>query len=323
MTGHMPDEGMGHCIREVHEVPLWAMLIGCLSLPCLLLGPSFQYAKFWNTQCAEGVSALTLAIGSLARGLICVNLVILHYDQLYVCYVNDAEHPQNWVHCQASFLVVYGGIFGFMVYFPQYLCVMYLINQRERASYYKSVRWGAMAVFSTLVLTAAPIMVSVLERSCEATESYGIAIGFVSTVFLCLQFTPQLYTSLLLRTAGSMSYLAYGLDVLGGAIILQLKLFGTHEDISSWLPVMLMHMFEGAILGVNVYYDHKRGVLAESICAEVWFVPKRYRTCGPKLETKPLLQRDPEAPSSGDSSPAEPHSAPPSPRSSKAAPLRF
>jgi hypothetical protein len=101
VTGHMPDEGMGHCIREVHEVPLWAMLIGCLSLPCLLLGPSFQYAKFWNTQCAEGVSALTLAIGSLARGLICVNLVILHYDQLYVCYVNDAEHPQNWVHCQA------------------------------------------------------------------------------------------------------------------------------------------------------------------------------------------------------------------------------
>ena len=83
-----------------------------------------------------------------------------------------------------------------------------------------------------------------------------------------------------------------------------MKLFGTHEDISSWLPVMLMHMFEGAILGVNVYYDHKRGVLAESICAEVWFVPKRYRTCGPKLETKPLLQRDPEAPSSGDSSPA-------------------
>ena len=64
---------------------------------------------------------------------------------------------------------------------------------------------------------------SVLERSCEATESYGIAIGFVSTVFLCLQFTPQLYTSLLLRTAGSMSYLAYGLDVLGGAIILQVR----------------------------------------------------------------------------------------------------
>jgi len=30
---------------------------------------------------------------------------------------------------QASFLVVYGGVFGFMVYFPQYICVMYLINR--------------------------------------------------------------------------------------------------------------------------------------------------------------------------------------------------
>jgi len=38
-----------------------------------------------------------------------------------------------------------------------------------------------------------------------------------------LQFTPQLYTSLLLRTAGSMSYLAYGLDVIGGIIILQAR----------------------------------------------------------------------------------------------------
>lgn len=63
--------------------------------------------------------------------------------------------------------------------------------------------------------------VNMLEQSCESTESYGIAIGFVSTVFLCLQFTPQLYTSLLLRTAGSMSYLAYGLDVIGGIVILQ------------------------------------------------------------------------------------------------------
>jgi hypothetical protein len=167
--------------------------------------------------------------------------------------------------------------------------------------------------------------VNVLERSCESTESYGIAIGFVSTVFLCLQFTPQLYTSLLLRTAGSMSYLAYGLDVVGGIIILQLKLFGTHEDISSWLPVLCMHLFEGAILMVNVYHDHRRGVLTESVCSEMYFVPKRYRKCALRQEAKPLLRRleDEEASSSGDSSPAE-QSAPASPSSSSKRPvLRF
>lgn len=109
------------------------------------------------------------------------------YSTGHTAALRECGVATAWV--QASFLVVYGGIFGFMVYFPQYLCVMYLINQvrapltarltrleacqnpsthwalggaraqRERASYYKSVRWGAMAVFSTLVLTAAPIMV--------------------------------------------------------------------------------------------------------------------------------------------------------------------
>jgi hypothetical protein len=77
--------------------------------------------------------------------------------------------------------------------------------------------WGGVGAAHGMV------QVNLLERSCESTESYGIAIGFVSTVFLCLQFTPQLYTSLLLRTAGSMSYLAYGLDVIGGIIILQAR----------------------------------------------------------------------------------------------------
>jgi hypothetical protein len=100
-----PPWGQGRCIREVHDVPVWAMLIGCLSMPCLLLGPSFQYAKFYSTSSAEGVSALTLAIGTLARGLVVVNLVIMHYDQLYTCFVQDALHPQSWVHCQVHALV--------------------------------------------------------------------------------------------------------------------------------------------------------------------------------------------------------------------------
>lgn len=106
-----------------------------------------------------------------------------------------------------------------------------------------------------------------------------------------------------------------------------MKLFGTHEDISSWLPVLCMHLFEGAILMVNVYHDHRRGVLGESICSEVYFMPKRYRTCVPRQEAKPLLKHleDAEAPSSsGDSSPTELQSAPASPSNSSKRPvLRF
>lgn len=89
----------GHCVVDVEAVPLWAMMIGCLSLPCLFIGPSFQYVKFYRTKSAEGVSALTLGIGSIARGLVVVNLIILHYDQMVTCYGPHKPNP-GVVNCQ-------------------------------------------------------------------------------------------------------------------------------------------------------------------------------------------------------------------------------
>jgi hypothetical protein len=90
----------GHCISDVRDVALWAVIIGSLSLPCLFIGPSFQYAKFYKTRSADGVSALTLATGSVARGLTVVNLVILHYDQMVMCY--NSKNPPPWYKCQVS-----------------------------------------------------------------------------------------------------------------------------------------------------------------------------------------------------------------------------
>ena len=87
-----------HCLVDVQPVPTWAIIIGTLSLPCLFIGPSFQYAKFYRTGSVEGVSALTLAIGSMARGLVVVNLFILHYDQMEICY--NTNNPPSFLECQ-------------------------------------------------------------------------------------------------------------------------------------------------------------------------------------------------------------------------------
>mmetsp|Transcript_50083 Transcript_50083/g.95668 ORF Transcript_50083/g.95668 Transcript_50083/m.95668 type:complete len:329 (+) Transcript_50083:525-1511(+) len=265
----------GHCVVDVEAVPLWAMMIGCLSLPCLFIGPSFQYVKFYRTKSAEGVSALTLGIGSIARGLVVVNLIILHYDQMVTCYGPHKPNP-GVVNCQASFLVLYSGIGGFLAYFPQYIVAKNLIDGERNPVYRNQATWGGYLIISALVCVALPVAAAMKGNSCESAEGYAVAIGFVSTIFLCLQFTPQLYTSLVLKTAGSMSYLTYGLDVIGGIIILQAKIFGTREDISTWLPTLIMHLFEAVIVGVNLYHDYYHGRLKGSLLAEAYFIPRQW-----------------------------------------------
>jgi len=290
----------GHCISDVRDVALWAVIIGSLSLPCLFIGPSFQYAKFYKTRSADGVSALTLATGSVARGLTVVNLVILHYDQMVMCY--NSKNPPPWYKCQSSFLVLYSGALGFVAYFPQYVVLAGLIDKEKEPTYYSQARWGGTIIFVILLSVALPVAASFSAGTCHASEGYAVVIGFISTLFLCLQFTPQLYTSLLYKSAGSMSYITYLLDVVGGVIILQAKLFGTREDISTWLPTLIMHAFELVIVLVNLYNDYHRGVLKYSILSECYFLPTSWRSTSPRVwksEVTPLIKVQPtrQAPS--------------------------
>merc|ERR1712113_872116 len=79
--------------------------------------------------------------------------------------------------------------------------------------------------------------------------------GFASAALMFVRFAPQLYTSCVTRTAGSISYITYMVLGIGGFLSSYFQIFASKEKVTTWLPVFVGNCFQTSILLVCASND--------------------------------------------------------------------
>merc|ERR1719413_155817 len=76
---------------------------------------------------------------------------------------------------------------------------------------------------------------------------------------MIFRFAPQLKTSCVTRTAGSISYITYVVIGIGGFLMTYFQIFASKEHITTWLPVFVGNCFQTAIVLTCAFYDYGPG----------------------------------------------------------------
>jgi len=246
------------CLSELEDVSSVALYVGLLAIPLCLLQPVPQYYKLYKRGSAAGFSSMMLLIGNIGRALNVINLLILHYDQIQLCF----SGPGMMIKCQPSLLVLYSGLTGCLSLFPLYVVVSLMNSRRSSrapgtpgASNHRRLWIGLFCQFLIIGLVGSPFVMVIQEGRCAPFQTYANVVGFFNAFFLCAQFLPQIFLTWTQKEGGAISYLMYFPDVLGGYIMTVEKAFGTHERISTWMPYALMHTLELIMLILNATFD--------------------------------------------------------------------
>ncbi|QDZ23927.1 hypothetical protein HOP50_11g64650 [Chloropicon primus] len=240
------------CLNSLVDLGPTLYLFGLCSIVFVVLNQVPQYRKILRSGSADGLSEASLGMGNVSSAFNVVNLVILHANQVPLCF---ADPPGTLIECQGSFLVLYSAVCGFLACLPFYFLKLNYTRDRARR---RRLVVGAYLQGGVIAAASVPAFLSVSPGGdCEAYRDYGNVVGFLNTILLCCQYLPQIYTSYKHKGAGAVSYMTLGFDALGGYTMVGYKIYATEERLSSWLPYLVFHTSELCVIAVALYFDSK------------------------------------------------------------------
>lgn len=106
-----------------------------------------------------------------------------------------------------------------------------------------------------------------LYRPCgDAALGIARGFGFASAVCAVFQYGPQLATTLRANSAGSLSIIFYGLQVVGGYIVCAEQVFAADDPWPVWLPFLVSTTMQLVVALLCVYFEGRDAVLRRRRC---------------------------------------------------------
>jgi len=222
---------------------LWAVT-GASVIPSIL--------KPLKKKSTEGMSPGTLLLTNIQQTLTVVNTVLMKSPQLKMC----GAYPWG---CQATLITLYQTVTAWILLFFVFPSVVKYPNPAdENTREYNRKLWRIQQVvcFSLVGITTMWALVADCPLQLAIV---GKLFGYGSSILMIFRFAPQLKTSCVTRTAGSISYITYVVIGIGGFAMTYFQIFAAKEHITTWLPVFVGNCFQTAIVLTCAFYDFGPG----------------------------------------------------------------
>lgn len=241
------------CLNQLESQSPPLFLFGVGSIVLVVLNQVPQYRKILLARSADGLSAITVALGNVSSTFNVVNLAILHANQVPLCL----SRSTSFLECQASFLVLYSALAGLLACFPVYFLKLYYHKRTHRTA--GALVAGAYVQVLIVLCAIVPAFLSVMPwGDCEEYRDFANVLGFLNTIILCCQYLPQIYQTYRYKGSGAVSYVTLACDSLGGYTMVAYKIYATSERLSSWFPYLVFHTSELVVIAVALYFDRRK-----------------------------------------------------------------
>merc|ERR1711972_1263594 len=200
----------------------------------------------------EGMSPGTLLLTNIQQTFTVVNTMLMKSPQLKMC----GTYPWG---CQATLITLYQTVTAWILLFfvfPTVVWFPFPADEQTRARNQKMWRIQQVTCFGLVGATT----VWALVADCPLQLAIvGKLFGYGSSILMIFRFAPQLKTSCVTRTAGSISYITYVVIGIGGFLMTYFQIFAAKEHITTWLPVFVGNCFQTAIVLTCAFYDFGPG----------------------------------------------------------------
>ena len=200
----------------------------------------------------EGMSPTTLLLTNVQQTLTVVNTILMKSPQMKMC----KEHPLG---CHPTLITLYQTVTAWILLFYVFPTVVWYpcpADEQTRKRNLKLWRIQQVACFGLVGATTLWALVA----DCPLTLAIvGKLFGYASSILMIFRFAPQLKTSCVTKTAGSISYITYGVIGIGGFLMTYFQIFASKEHITTWLPVFVGNCFQTVIVLTCAFYDYGPG----------------------------------------------------------------
>jgi len=201
----------------------------------------------------EGMSPGTLLLTNIQQTLTVVNTMLMKSPQIKAC----GTYPWG---CQATLITLYQTVTAWILLFFVFPTVVWFPfpagDEKIRARNQKM--WRIQQVVCFGLVGAATIWALVADCPLQLAI-VGKLFGYGSSILMIFRFAPQLKTSCVTRTAGSISYITYSVIGVGGFLMTYFQIFAAKEHITTWMPVFVGNCFQTAIVLTCAFYDFGPG----------------------------------------------------------------
>eukprot|EP00164_Ancoracysta_twista_P010817 GFYU01016445.1.p1 GENE.GFYU01016445.1~~GFYU01016445.1.p1 ORF type:complete len:181 (-),score=35.85 GFYU01016445.1:101-604(-) len=131
---------------------------------------------------------------------------------------------------------------------------MYFENRYERKKEYTK----AYVLFTLCsIYTAVSLLVWALLRGYDTAEdTYGTVMGYLSAIFVIIQYFPQIATTYYIKHPGSYSVITLAIQLPGSALWCYSLTTGGGVDFTTWFPMIVTITMQLVLLVLCCYYLH-------------------------------------------------------------------
>jgi len=237
--------------------------------------PSFT--KPMGLKSTEGISPMTLLLTNIQQTFTVVNTVLMKSPQIAAC----RDDPWG---CQPTLISLYQTVTAWILLFFVFPTVVRYPNpadEKTREQNRKVWRIQQVVCFGLVGVTTLWALVDDCPRELAIV---GKLFGYGSSILMIFRFAPQLKTSCVTRTAGSISYITYTVIGIGGFAMTYFQIFAAKEHITTWLPVFVGNCFQTAIVLTCAFYDFGPGKSLQHKTSADKEVDTE-KVCEPKLDS--------------------------------------
>jgi len=200
----------------------------------------------------EGMSPGTLLLTNIQQTLTVVNTVLMKSPQMKQC----GTHPWG---CQATVITLYQTVTAWILLFFVFPTVVWYPCPNDEKTRARNLKWWRAQQVICFGLVGITSLWALVADCPQQLAMVGKLFGYASSILMIFRFAPQLKTSCVTKTAGSISYITYVVIGIGGFAMTYFQIFASKEHITTWLPVFVGNCFQTAIVLTCAFYDYGPG----------------------------------------------------------------
>eukprot|EP01080_Neovahlkampfia_damariscottae_P004191 gene4191-7501_t len=278
---------------QANEVISVIMGLGvCISTPITLFA---QTHKILKNKSADGLSFPTLSLAALNAFMAFCNATILNWDELKMCNCFSIFKCLDTILISAQLLILFYFymvnlcLFMFFYWFPgkkteeesygklkddnelefdeEIQVEDKCVQDGEGTMYYKTQRLFISSLYTFLFISyfvMAGIGITLTWVYGSDTESpggvYARSLGLIATMIIIVQWTPQIFRTIIDRSAGNFSIVMIGIMTPASFVILFYFAVLSGQDWTTWIPYLFSGIQQAILLTLCIYFEyiHKR-----------------------------------------------------------------
>jgi hypothetical protein len=216
--------------------------VGVVLVLGLVISYFFQFLSFFRLKSSKGMSSFSLGLALLSSMLTFTNFLILHWTTVICCACVDYGRcmtanltPLQLFANVLSLLFVYS---AFLWYYPLEPFSIYRL-QRKREYLRAQIILGLVILIALIFSATSATLYYGLNLSAKTLATFGRAIGILSAIVVVVQWTPQIFTTFQLGSAGSLSVVMLLIQLPGCLLTVFFQAVIGGADITTWGPYLV------------------------------------------------------------------------------------